>query len=269
MNGSLTTLAIVVISVASLVFAYRLLYQTCRNTPFPPGPKGLPFIRNILDVPSEKEWLTFARWSEKYGDIMSVSVLGRRMVVINSVQTAIDILDKKGAIYSNRPMVAMSGGLVGWKNGMNVANIMQISYGYDIQKDNDLFLKLAGEAANHFSLSINLVRHIPAWFPGAKFKQTAKKWRSTVLEVVELPYNYAKQQISSVAIQMRNQSSKREGVRTYPRGFRMKVFENVGGYPAILTRTRQNFLETYSARQFNQIADTKYGRSRCATEAIR
>lgn len=66
MNGSLTTLAIA-ITVVSLVFAYRLLYRTCRNTPFPPGPKGLPFIGNIFDMPSEKEWLTFARWGEKYG----------------------------------------------------------------------------------------------------------------------------------------------------------------------------------------------------------
>ncbi len=66
MNGSLTTLAIA-ITVVSLVFAYRLLYRTCRNTPFPPSPKGLPFIGNIFDMPSEKEWLTFARWGEKYG----------------------------------------------------------------------------------------------------------------------------------------------------------------------------------------------------------
>ncbi|SJL03002.1 related to cytochrome P450 CYP2 subfamily [Armillaria ostoyae] len=124
MNGSLTTLAIA-IAVVSLVFAYRLLYRTCRNAPFPPGPKGLSFIGNIFDMPSEKEWLTFARWGEKYGtvitsDIVSVSVLGRRTVVINSVQTAIDILDKKGAIYSDRPMVAMGGELVGWNNSFGL-----------------------------------------------------------------------------------------------------------------------------------------------------
>ncbi|SJL03026.1 uncharacterized protein ARMOST_06371 [Armillaria ostoyae] len=50
------------------------------------------------------------------GHIASVSVLGRRIVVINSAQTAIDILDKKGAIYSDRPIVAMGRELVGWKN---------------------------------------------------------------------------------------------------------------------------------------------------------
>ncbi|PBK60874.1 cytochrome P450, partial [Armillaria solidipes] len=233
--------------------------------PFPPGPKGLSFIGNDLDIPSEKEWLTFARWGEKYGHIASVSVLGRRIVVINSAQTAIDILDKKGAIYSDRPIVAMGRELVGWKNAfvlmpygsrfrvsrrrvhqifgtntsfkqflpvisfeisrskqcsfiiaatliadalrMNVANIMQISYGYEIQEESDPFLKLADEAADHFIQSttpgaflvniLPILRHIPDWFPRAEFKRTAKEWRSTLHEVVEQPYNYAKQQIAA------------------------------------------------------------------------
>ncbi|PBK93430.1 cytochrome P450 [Armillaria gallica] len=216
-------------------------------------------------MPSEKEWLTFVRWGEKYGDIVSVSVLGRRMVVINSVQTAIDILDKKGAIYSDRLMVAMGGELVGWKNGfvlmpygsrfrdsrkrvhqilgtnaafkqflpivelearrflkrvsgkpddlfreiqkMNVANLMQIVYGYESQEENDIFVKLADEAMDHFiqcttpnTFLVNIIpilRHIPDWFPGAEFKRTAKEWRSTLHEVVEQPYNYVKQRIAA------------------------------------------------------------------------
>jgi hypothetical protein len=34
----------------------------------PPGPKGLPVVGNILDMPSEKEWLTFAQWGERWGE---------------------------------------------------------------------------------------------------------------------------------------------------------------------------------------------------------
>ena len=36
--------------------------------PLPPGPKGLPLLGNILDMPSSFEWLTFARWGEQYGE---------------------------------------------------------------------------------------------------------------------------------------------------------------------------------------------------------
>ncbi len=68
MGNFLTTLAIA-ISLFSLAFAYRLLFTTRGSAPFPPGPKGLPFIGNILDMPSEKEWHTFTRWGEKYGTV--------------------------------------------------------------------------------------------------------------------------------------------------------------------------------------------------------
>ena len=35
--------------------------------PYPPGPKGLPIIGNILDMPKENEWETARQWGEKYG----------------------------------------------------------------------------------------------------------------------------------------------------------------------------------------------------------
>ncbi len=48
---------------------------------------------------------------------------------------------------------------------MNVANIMQISYGYEIQEKNDPFVGLANEATHHFTLSTTpgtfLVNTIP------------------------------------------------------------------------------------------------------------
>lgn len=34
----------------------------------PPGPKGLPLIGNVLDMPTEKEWETFAHWGDVYGE---------------------------------------------------------------------------------------------------------------------------------------------------------------------------------------------------------
>ena len=37
------------------------------SAPFPPGPKGMPLVGNIADMPSVKPWLTFAQWGQKYG----------------------------------------------------------------------------------------------------------------------------------------------------------------------------------------------------------
>lgn len=35
--------------------------------PYPPGPKGLPIIANILDVPASRAWLTYSHWQKQYG----------------------------------------------------------------------------------------------------------------------------------------------------------------------------------------------------------
>ncbi len=34
----------------------------------PPGPRGLPFLGNVFDMPVEKPWLTFKRWADDYGE---------------------------------------------------------------------------------------------------------------------------------------------------------------------------------------------------------
>jgi cytochrome P450 len=66
-------------------------------------------------MPQIKPWLTFAEWGKKYGAISHVEVLGQHIVVLNSVKSAMDMLDKKGAVYSDRPVLLMAGELVGWK----------------------------------------------------------------------------------------------------------------------------------------------------------
>ncbi|KAF9033183.1 cytochrome P450 [Panaeolus papilionaceus] len=81
--------------------------------PLPPGPRAWPLIGNLLDMPTSQEWLTFAKWGKKYGPICSISVLGQQIVILNSAKQAMDILEKKSSIYSNRPAMPM-GELVGW-----------------------------------------------------------------------------------------------------------------------------------------------------------
>jgi hypothetical protein len=50
------------------------------------------------------------------GDLMSITLLGQPMVIINSAAIASDMLDKKSGIYSDRPFLMMGSELVGWKN---------------------------------------------------------------------------------------------------------------------------------------------------------
>ena len=45
-----------------------------------------------------------------------MTILGQPTVIINSPKLAVDILNKKSAIYSSRPHLTMACDLVGWKD---------------------------------------------------------------------------------------------------------------------------------------------------------
>ncbi|KAJ7156841.1 cytochrome P450 [Mycena crocata] len=103
-------------SLAVLALFLVVKLATRRSAPPPPpGPKRLPLLGNLLDMPSEREWIKFSEWGEAFGDITSVSVFGQQLTIINSAQAAMDLLDKKSSICSDRPAVPMCE-LVGWKN---------------------------------------------------------------------------------------------------------------------------------------------------------
>jgi len=100
--------------------------------------------------------------------------------------------------------------------------ILRISHGYEVKETNDPFVEIADKATQQFSLATapggylvdlipacgrclfssyrmtltrHTVRHIPLWFPGATFRRQAKNWSGTLLEMVERPYGFVKQQM--------------------------------------------------------------------------
>jgi hypothetical protein len=53
-------------------FVYTLHYVRSRGLPYPPGPKRIPIIGNLLDMPSHEEWVTYKKWSDQYGGAPSL-----------------------------------------------------------------------------------------------------------------------------------------------------------------------------------------------------
>jgi len=45
------------------------------------------------------------------GDIISFSFFGRHIIVLNSAKVAVELLEKRSSIYSDRPYLAMGGDL--------------------------------------------------------------------------------------------------------------------------------------------------------------
>ena len=44
-------------------------HQRRRGLPYPPGPRPLPLIGNLLDIPKEFSWLLYTQLSKKHGMI--------------------------------------------------------------------------------------------------------------------------------------------------------------------------------------------------------
>ncbi|KAI0824638.1 cytochrome P450 [Trametes gibbosa] len=125
------------------VILFNRLFTKKRQGPLPPGPKGLPVIGNMLDMPASHEWRTFAQWGERWGDIVSVSFLGQPYIILNSSKHAVDMLEKKSSIYSSRPVIPVGGELVGWNRTLAL-----LPYGNKFREYRRLIFQLIGSKKN-------------------------------------------------------------------------------------------------------------------------
>ncbi|KAJ7853022.1 cytochrome P450 [Mycena olivaceomarginata] len=108
----------------------------------PPGPRGLAFIGNVLDIPTKRHWLKFAELGDVWGDILSLAAFGKTMIIVNSLKIAEDLLDVRGANFSDRPVMPMGGELAGFNNTLPLAQ-----YGDRVRKERKLFHQLFGTQA--------------------------------------------------------------------------------------------------------------------------
>ncbi|OJA17244.1 hypothetical protein AZE42_11545 [Rhizopogon vesiculosus] len=87
--------------VAALCLSRRCIYPL----PLPPGLRPLPFLGNALHLDAKQPWLRYTAWGKTYGELIYSRVLGIDMIIINSETVARELLDKRSAIYSDRPVI--------------------------------------------------------------------------------------------------------------------------------------------------------------------
>ncbi|KAF7314436.1 Cytochrome P450 [Mycena kentingensis (nom. inval.)] len=113
------TRAVVAVSTVGLVFAYyvnkaiKAWRANPGRLPYPPGPRPLPLVGNVPDIPQTFPWLTYTEWGRKYGPLVHLTAFGDHILVINSAKMADDLLEKRSQIYSDRPSIPMIG-FMGW-----------------------------------------------------------------------------------------------------------------------------------------------------------
>ena len=119
---------ILIDTLAFLSFLYLLTvfrdHKRRRGLPYPPGPPSRPIIGNLLDIPKDAPWTAYADMSKKYGtkvnscdmrshklkftskgDVMCFRVFSQVIVVLCSLSAVKDLLEKRGEIYSERPIL--------------------------------------------------------------------------------------------------------------------------------------------------------------------
>ncbi|XP_035712950.1 cytochrome P450 2F3-like [Folsomia candida] len=64
---------------------------------FPPGPRGLPFLGNILQLSRTNPFLFPPKWAEQYGDIYSISMAGTKVYVISDFKILKDMFSQEPA----------------------------------------------------------------------------------------------------------------------------------------------------------------------------
>ncbi|KAJ9134091.1 Cytochrome P450 [Pleurostoma richardsiae] len=82
--------------------------------PLPPSPPAEPFFGHYRNLPLENAHLTHMQYAKQFNsDVVYFNVLGNHMIVLNSQKAANEILDKRGAIYQDRPNFVLFD-VMGW-----------------------------------------------------------------------------------------------------------------------------------------------------------
>ncbi|KAK0612636.1 cytochrome P450 [Bombardia bombarda] len=86
------------------------ILNTFRPKAFPPGPRGLPGLGNLLQVDRTFPFLTYGAWAEHYGKDTPLGVKkgSTNVVVLNSGRLVRELLERRGAVYSDRPWQFMN-----------------------------------------------------------------------------------------------------------------------------------------------------------------
>ncbi|KAK4118409.1 cytochrome P450, partial [Parathielavia appendiculata] len=105
----MTIAAVLVLIIVSIVTVYKICIRRSGRLRLGakplPGPWGLPFMGRIHDIPEKATWLKFYEWSKKYGPIYKMEMFGTVHVWISSEKVATELLSKRAAIYSDRPVI--------------------------------------------------------------------------------------------------------------------------------------------------------------------
>lgn len=85
------------------VATYVFLFIGRREKHLPPGPPTLPILGNIHQIPKKGAHFQFTKWAQQYGGLYTLKLGTGTAAVITDRRLIKELIDKKSAIYSDRP----------------------------------------------------------------------------------------------------------------------------------------------------------------------
>lgn len=118
MSSALASLAALI----TTVIVYAAYSRVKKRYTFPIGPPQWPLVGNLFDMPTVNPWIKYSEWSQQYGvcpselsscilpahphilesDMIYLNVAGTHLVLLNTLETVLDLFEKRGSIYSSR-----------------------------------------------------------------------------------------------------------------------------------------------------------------------
>ncbi|KAI5992477.1 cytochrome P450 [Pisolithus albus] len=84
------------------------------------GPPRNFFTGHLRQICHSHPWKMYQQWSRKWGDVISLRIFGRDIVVLNGARIAEELLEKRSKIYCDRPTWAMAD-LIGRQDNVGFA----------------------------------------------------------------------------------------------------------------------------------------------------
>ncbi|KZT24101.1 cytochrome P450 [Neolentinus lepideus HHB14362 ss-1] len=107
---------LVLATLAALALASYGVQQSRKR--LPPGPKGHFLFGVSSSVIGSQPWKTYTNWAKQYGPLTYFRTARRDFLILSSTQAVSDLMEKRAAIYSDRPHRYLWDELVGRKNSV-------------------------------------------------------------------------------------------------------------------------------------------------------
>ncbi|KAL1849600.1 hypothetical protein VTK73DRAFT_9847 [Phialemonium thermophilum] len=101
---ALWLVALIGLTATALCYVAAGLVRARRRPPLPPSPPREFLLGHYRTVPIDEAFKFYADLGKQYkSDVLFFETFGTKWVVLNSLKAAVELLDKRGSNYADRP----------------------------------------------------------------------------------------------------------------------------------------------------------------------